>query len=82
MSLNAVSATRLNRHRCRCGRPTLYRRPSDGRLARRDDHDVCPRCWRRLMDRRRAEAQMWRRSNRTGVLDGLGALATPERPEC
>lgn len=53
MSLNAQSQVRLNRVRCTCGRRAIYVRPHGHGIARRGDHDLCPACWRRMVDRSR-----------------------------
>jgi hypothetical protein len=37
-----------------CGKRATYKQPKKGRFAQpiraRDDHDLCARCWRKLMD--------------------------------
>lgn len=53
MSLNAETQVRLNRARCSCGRRAIYVRPHGHSIARRADHDLCPGCWRRMVDRAR-----------------------------
>jgi hypothetical protein len=45
MSLSAEKLVKRNRHLCGCGHRAVYVRPSNGQVAWRRDHDLCPRCW-------------------------------------
>jgi ribosomal protein S27AE len=49
MSWHADKFVKRNRHLCDCGHRALFIRPSNGHVAFRRDHDLCPRCWRSLM---------------------------------
>jgi hypothetical protein len=51
MSLNAEKHFRLNQTRCGCGRHAIFFRPNGHGVGRRPDHDLCPACWRRSVDR-------------------------------
>ena len=52
MSLNARKHVRQNRTLCTCGRHAVFFR-RNGHVAHRADHDLCPVCWRRSVDRTR-----------------------------
>jgi len=65
------------RHVCECGRKTLYRRPSNGRMASDGQHHLCQQCMRAQVDhnrpvrpKQRPEAS-WVVSNAVAMESGL-----------
>ncbi len=71
MSLSAHHVSRSNRFVCACGRPARFSRPHARGVARRADHTLCPRCWRALLNRARAEDVSHRRAMRVGFVTHL-----------
>ena len=70
MSLTATRLSKTSNGLCSCGRHACFRRPNGQGYARRRDHGLCPGCWRRLLDGKRAEDLRRRRPNRQRVLAG------------
>lgn len=55
MSLNAHHLDRSIRRDCSCGRHAVFHQVGHAGVRYRRDHDLCPRCWRSVMNRARGE---------------------------